>query len=104
MPTREVEISQAAERDLEAIFRYTRERWGEAQAVSYIEALNEGFDGIAETPGLGRDRSEEIEGGRSRILARHVVFYTFTRERAVIIRVLHPAQDPRTLLGPGPDG
>ena len=104
MPRLRIEISEAAAADLASIFRYTRERWGEAQAIAYLDEIDEGFDRIASKPALGRDRSAQLVGARSRVVARHVVYYIADEETTVILRVLHPAQDPVALRGLGPSG
>jgi len=44
MPT--VRIQDAASWRLDEIYRYTRDRWGEAQAKHYIHGLFEAFDRI----------------------------------------------------------
>jgi len=103
MSKRRVEISDAAAADLAAIFRYTREQWGETQAVAYIDALDAGFQRIAAKPSLGRTRFELLKGARSRLIGKHVVFYNLDESKVVILRIVHPAQDPVTLRGVGPD-
>jgi toxin ParE1/3/4 len=41
-----VRVQQAASHRLDAIYRYTRDRWGEAQAERYVTGLFEAFDQI----------------------------------------------------------
>jgi toxin ParE1/3/4 len=41
-----VRVQQAASHRLDAIYRYTRDRWGEAQAERYVSGLFEAFDRI----------------------------------------------------------
>lgn len=42
----QVLIQEAASWRLDEIFRYTQDRWGEAQAAHYIDGLFEAFDRI----------------------------------------------------------
>lgn len=43
----QIRIQQAASWRLDDIFRYTSERWGEAQAERYITGLFDAFDQVA---------------------------------------------------------
>ena len=104
MPRREIKVSDLARADLASIFRYSREVWGENRAVAYIDELDAGFKRIAERPEIGPGRSELLDGARGRLIAKHLVFYQVSDERVVVLRVLHPAQDPLTLRGDGRDG
>ncbi len=42
-----VRVQEAAALRIEEIYRYTRKRWGKAQADAYIAGLFEAFEGIA---------------------------------------------------------
>ena len=46
-----VRVQDAAAVRIDEIYRYTRERWGKAQADAYIRGLFEAFEGIATGPG-----------------------------------------------------
>lgn len=45
----EFQLTPAAERDLEGIWRYTRDEWGE-QADRYLDMLTATFQALAESP------------------------------------------------------
>jgi toxin ParE1/3/4 len=92
MPKGDPDVSHAATPDLASIFRPTRARWNQEQAVRYVDTADAGFNRIASKPDLGRDRSDQAAGTRSRVVGRHVVFYRVEPHRIVILRVLHPAQ------------
>ena len=42
-----VRVQEAAALRIDEIYRYSRERWGEAQADAYVAGLFEAFEGIA---------------------------------------------------------
>jgi toxin ParE1/3/4 len=50
----EFRLSPAAERDLEGIWRYTREEWGLEQSDRYLDMLTATFQALAETPKSAR--------------------------------------------------
>ena len=84
---------RAAESDLIAIWVYSFETWGEAQADQYLAALEKGIQQLVESPGSGKPRDELREGYWSQRLEHHVVFYTFTDAELRIRRVLHEVMD-----------
>ena len=82
-----------AEQDMEGIFDYTLQEFGEAQADSYIRALFETFQALADTPGMARKRDEVRSGLRSYPVNAHVVFFRESETGIVIARVLHQSMD-----------
>jgi toxin ParE1/3/4 len=46
-------LSREAASDIEAIAFYTRDRWGPAQAIAYVDSLFEACGRIAEHPEIG---------------------------------------------------
>ena len=86
-------LSEAADRDISEIARYTLETWGEAQTDRYRLGMQRAFERISRNPKLGIS-SENIRPGTFRYrYQRHVVFYKPTREGILIIRVLHTQMD-----------
>ncbi len=88
-----IEISAAAEFDLEVIFDYTENEFGVDQAVRYVSSFDDAFEMLLLHPESGRDRSEIREELRSILKERHVVFYRIKIDRIRIVRVLHGARD-----------
>lgn len=86
-------LMPAAERDLEGIWRYTSERWGEAQAERYIDGLWSVFQRLTLFPEMARLREEFTPPVRIHASGRHVVVYVDTAEHIDIIRVLGAQQD-----------
>ncbi|MBT7215104.1 MAG: type II toxin-antitoxin system RelE/ParE family toxin [Verrucomicrobia bacterium] len=79
--------------DLEAIWRYTVDTWGDAQAERYVRLINESFRQIADNPSLGRSCDVIREGYRKRSVGRHVIFYRTIDGDVVVVRILHDRMD-----------
>lgn len=91
-------LSGRADRDIEAIARFTVARWGWAQAESYVDGLHQAFETIAGSPELGR-RIDRIRPGCLRLEhASHSIFYRTTSDGILIIRVLHGRMRPEGRL------
>lgn len=83
-----------AQQDIQKIWLYTYETWGEAQADKYLNELDMGIQTLAEHPERGVSREHIRAGYRSIHVYRHMVYYTFTDTLVRIIRVLHERMDP----------
>lgn len=94
----EFRLTPAAERDLEAIWRYTRQQWGVEQANRYIDILIEGFAVLASAP-KSAPASDHIRAGyRNRAIERHVVYFKIAPYGIAVVRILHERMDaPRHL-------
>ncbi len=82
-------LSRRAETDLEDIWIYSFENWGEAQADRYLDELGRSLRRLGTAPERGRDRGDARNGYRSLLVRRHVIFYTFTDNEVLIQRILH---------------
>jgi toxin ParE1/3/4 len=58
----EFRLSPAAERDLEGIWKYTREAWGLKQAERYIDLLTTTFQALAASPCQRRHANTFVRG------------------------------------------
>jgi len=85
--------SSQAEQDLTDIWIYTAEEWNLAQADMYVEELVAGIERLSTHPELGYSRDDIRAGYRSLNVSQHIVFYTFTEEEVLIVRVLHKSVD-----------
>jgi toxin ParE1/3/4 len=92
-------LTPPAERDLESIADFTVSRWGRAQAIKYVAALQARFQWLADNPLLGRDRSEVVEGYRSFRQGSHLIFYKVTGDEIVILGVPHASMDIEGYFG-----
>ena len=82
-------LSPAAEADLEAIWRYTADTWGQPQADAYIDGLIAAFARLAENPQLCRLRAEFKPPVRLYHEAHHLLVYVEREHHIVFLRVLH---------------
>ena len=86
-----VRVQKAAALRIEEIYRYSHERWGEAQAEAYVTGLFEAFEGIATGTVASRPVPAEfgVDGYVFRY-RRHFVYWKTLRDGAVgIVTVLH---------------
>lgn len=101
----DVELSDAAERDLREITRWTAGRFGREQARAYVAMLRQAFRELAAGPAapgararvdLG-DQLYTLHTGRGVRRARHLIVFRITpRERGglvEVLRILHDAMD-----------
>lgn len=87
-------LSRLAERDLNEIANYTRDRWGIRQAGRYMEELRTFCRQLAETPAIGRPCEAVRPGLRRMEGGRHVIFYRLHPDGIVISRILHQKMLP----------
>ncbi len=90
--------SPHAESDLENIWLYSFEKWGEKQADHYYDALLNGINHLAENPLLGKSRDQIRQGYRSLQINRHVIYYRIQADIIDIVRVLHEQMIPEKHL------
>jgi len=94
----EYRLTPAAERDLEAIWTYTLQRWGVEQANRYIDLLTAAFAELANSPNTAPACDQVRPGYRRRSVERHMIYFRITAYGIAIVRVLHDRMDaPRHL-------
>ena len=91
--TSEYRIKSLAQADLESIWLYTCEQWSVTQADSYLEAIIQRFDWIAENPTLGKSRDDVKQGYYCFPEGMHLIFYILKNDRVEIIGVPHQRMD-----------
>jgi len=86
-----VRVQEAASRRIDAIFRYTRDLWGEAEAEAYIGGLFAAFDGIERHATLSRPVPAEFGvTGFVFKYRQHFVYWRELSDGAIgIVTVLH---------------
>lgn len=94
-----ITIKPQAKRDLAEIAKYTQENWGRDQRIEYLSRFEKAFHKIEETPNLGQERNEIVQGLKSRYLGSHVIFYTQDSKYLTIIRILHQSRDIESAFG-----
>lgn len=80
--------------DLEAIWVYSYENWGEYQADNYIYDLETSLQALAMRPEKGRPCEEIRAGYQKYSVGKHIIFYRATKKGIEIVRILHQRMDP----------
>ncbi len=88
-----VRLSHRAVADLADIFRYGKERFGEAGAREYVVGLRAATELIGRNAYLGSNCDAIRYGYRSHRKGSHVLFYTAAKSDVLIVRVLHARMD-----------
>jgi len=93
-----VGLTRRALRDLEAIERFSVERWGKTVAMDYLESVEQALDRLREDPGLLRTK-EAISPHFSLYRVReHFLVCTMSVGRIYVLTIKHGSMDlPRRL-------
>jgi toxin ParE1/3/4 len=97
-----VEISPLGERDLEAIGDYIAED-NPRRALSFVAELRGVCAEIAKTPQAYRVRPGLGTGVRACTHGNYVIFFTASKTKLSILRVLHGAMDIETQFTANPE-
>ncbi|WP_232493445.1 type II toxin-antitoxin system RelE/ParE family toxin [Novosphingobium kaempferiae] len=89
----EFRLSPRAQRDLETIFDHTAAEWGIAQAVRYIDLIEQACASLADAPLQSSDCSHIRPGYRKRTVERHSLYFRQTDYGVAIMRILHDRMD-----------
>ena len=86
-------FSAAAEFDIQAIFLFSEENFGERQTDISMDGLDRALRNLAETPRIGRT-ADDLRPGLLRFRYHsHMIFYTIEPDCIVIRRILHARMD-----------
>lgn len=87
-----IRFTPAAEADLEAIWDYSAEHWGIAQADRYTDDIRDACVALASSEKRGR--SVDIrEGYRKFSTGSHMIYFIERADMLAVIRILHTSQD-----------
>ena len=87
-------LSPAARVDVEQIWDYTCDRWGEDQAEKYVRGLQRAIDRVVENPAIGRACDEVRSGYRKHAVGTHTLYYRIADEDLIdVVRILHQRMD-----------
>jgi toxin ParE1/3/4 len=84
-----LELTEAAESDLEAILNYTALQWGEQQVDVYLAVIEKALQTIQDNPDLGRAKygvSGQLKGYKA---GKHIIFYRLEDTTIYVVRILH---------------
>jgi len=85
----EYRLVPKAEEDLENIWSYSQDNWGEQQANNYANGLADTFGALAISPASAPACDDIKPGYRRQVFERHVIYFRITSYGIEIIRVLH---------------
>ncbi len=91
----EIEVADRAREDLREIRRFSKARFGAAVAVSYLDGLRQAIKGLGSRPMAGSAQEQFGPGIRKLNHRSHTIYYRYGDDRALVIRILHQAQDAR---------
>lgn len=93
------ELSVAADQDVQEIYDYAEQEYGEDQAEAYTLELEVFLDQLVRNPEIGRQRDEIRPGLRSFPKGHHIIFYRILTDRIRIVRILHNRRDLTRIFG-----
>ncbi len=88
-----------AAQDLEQIYRYSIQEFGNERIERYIRDLNDAFSKLANEPNLGRDYDFVRSNLSAFNVVSHVIFFEISNPGITILRVLHRSMDYGRHLG-----
>ncbi|VEP17193.1 Plasmid stabilization protein [Hyella patelloides LEGE 07179] len=92
------ELSPQAQEDLIEIWSYIAQ-FSEEAADRIIDTIYQKADLLAQSPYMGKERSELHPSLRSFVIEKYVLFYRPIEENGIeVVRVLHGARDIEQLL------
>jgi toxin ParE1/3/4 len=86
-------FSPRARGDLEEIWDYTVERWGQTQAETYMRTIQDAIESVAIAPRRGRSCDEIRRGYFKFAVGSHIVLYRLTKSAVDVVRILHQRMD-----------
>ena len=92
-------IRELAQIDLEEIWIYTYDKWGQDQADTYLNSLFSRFDWLSNNPLIGKRRDDIKDGYYCFPEGMHLIFYTITKSGIDIIGIPHQSMDTIDHLG-----
>lgn len=87
-------LSPAAHADLEQIWDYTCDRWGDDQAEKYVREIQRAIERVVDNPGIGRPCDEVRPGYRKHPVGTHTLYYRVAGVDVIdVVRILHQRMD-----------
>ncbi|XOV78446.1 MAG: type II toxin-antitoxin system RelE/ParE family toxin [Aestuariibacter sp.] len=90
----EFRLAPKAEQDLEAIWIYSFQQWGQVKADQYIDSLFSAFDSLTNSTKLAISCDHIRVGYRFCREGKHVIYFKITDYGIAIIRILHERMLP----------
>lgn len=86
-------LSPAARADLDEIWDFTRDLWGDDQAKNYVREIERAILRVAGTPMIGRACDEVRPGYRRHAVGSHTLYYRVIGDVIGVVRILHKRMD-----------
>lgn len=91
-------LTRRAFLDIQNIYDFTSEHWGDAQAESYVSTLYEDFQKIAYNIDLGKPRLERSDPFLMYPSGKHYIVYEPYKDGVIIITILHQMRNIETII------
>lgn len=88
-----LKLSRRASRDLDDIYNYGLDRWGEDQAEAYLEAFWQAAGFVEEFSLAAQLRDEVVPAIRGHRFKAHLILYDVDGAQVVVQRVAHARSD-----------
>lgn len=93
MAERPYKLTRSAAEDLQGIWQYSRKRWSEEHADSYLEKLKTACETLSSMPAIGQTVPRLGTGIRVYDAEHHLIFYIDRADMVQIFAVLHERMD-----------
>ena len=87
-----------AQRDLDDIWQYSANRWGEDKAEIYLRQIDAATSRLAENPSIARPCDDIRDGYRVLLCGSHSIYFRTTKDAVLVVRILHARMDPERNL------
>ncbi|MGB3183546.1 MAG: type II toxin-antitoxin system RelE/ParE family toxin [Cyclobacteriaceae bacterium] len=92
-------LTNKAIEDLNEIWNYTYDKWSEDQADQYYKMILSKCQVLADSPGLGKNYNDIIEGLCGFRVSKHIIFYRINAAQPIeITRILHKRMDLKSRI------
>lgn len=91
-------LTRRAFLDIQKIYAYTTEHWGDTQAESYVSKLYEDFQKVADKVELGKIRLERSDPFLMYPSGKHFIAYEPYKDGIIIITILHQMRNIETIV------
>lgn len=88
-----IRFSREARRDLEQIWRYSFETWGEERADLYVTEIDGVLRMISENTGIARSAAHIRLGLWRYPVGSHIIYFRVAEASIRVVRILHARMD-----------
>lgn len=86
-------LTPKAEQDLEKIFDYGLNTWGEERATLFLQSLYSRFQWLGENPEIANKRPEIHQDVRGWVHKEYLIFYIEESSHITVVSILRASQD-----------